>query len=417
MKIIICFALSIIISTNAISQNSKVTSAINSVIDFSSNKKIETLEKARISIDTATINEKTSTKSRTWFARGLVYFVLDTVKTKLPTFPSDALEISMNAFIKSYDLDSKYSEPNLALTPILTAQFGLDVVRSQFISKSVKDFEKQDYASSYKYFEKAISIDDKFNKTDTLVVYYSALAAENAKMYSEAKKCYYKILNLNLNASNFKNEKSDYYKIYFALSSLIVKNDHDTTKALEIMKKGREAFSDNSQIIFDEINLYLSLNKLNEVNKVIDLAINSQPLNPYLYNIKGYLFNTSLNNESYIKNKDTYLNNFSKAEELYNKSISLDSKFFDPYYNLGLLYINKANAIIGFANSLVVNDPRYIEEKYKAMDVFKLAVTPLEKASDINPKDKDPLTALKQVYYRLSMKDKENEIKEKINKL
>ncbi len=423
MKKIKILLLLFILSEALFGQNSKITTAFNSLIEFKSEKNVELLEKARIAIDSASVNEKTSTKAKTWFCRGYVYYVIDTVNKKNPNFPVDALEIAFKAFVKSYELDSKFDVSfidqtyTILLNPLITAQNGLDFIRNRYIQKSIKDFEIQDFKAAYSHFEKAIIIDEKLNLKDTLVWYYTAVAAENAKMYTEAKNYYYKILNLNLNKNNYTNLKSDYYKVYSSLASILIKTDKDTLKAIEILKKGREAFPENSMIIFDEINFYLGINKLNEVKNIIDYAITTQPTNSFLYNIKGYLFNNTLNNEYYMKNKEAFLNNFNEAEKLYKKSAELDAKFFDPNYNLGLLYISKANAILNYASSLVVNDPRYKEEINKGLDVLKLAIEPLIKASEINPKDKDPLTALKQVYYRLNLKDKMDDIQQKINNL
>ena len=60
-----------------------------------------------------------------------------------------------------------------------------------------------------------------------------------------------------------------------------------------------------------------------------------------------------------------------KAIESYKKSIEVDDKFFDGYYNLGALYYNKGVKQIEVATAVPPNEnERYIAETKKADQCF-----------------------------------------------
>ena len=399
-------------------QGMKVQTAFNSLMNYKSEKNIEQIEKGRLAIDTAITNEKTSTKAKTWFYRGVIYYIIDTLLEKHPNpnWSANALNISFESFAKAKELDPSFS--SLELIPIMNADIGITAVSDRYFMKGLNFYNKQDYNNAVNNFEKSIKIYETTGKFDTISVYDAALAAEKSKQFDKAKEFYTKLINLNIKqispGSSF---LPAFPRMYISLSDILFNNYKDTITANEILKKGREMFPDNYQLILSEINFYLNIGKIEEVKSKLDLAIQKEPDNASLYYVKANIYNVSLTDELYVKNKDKYNENFSKAEELYLKSIKLKPTYFEPNYNLGALYVNKGVAIIGYANTIDLNDPRYNDEKKKADEFFIKAIPYVKQAHDLNPKDKDTLKTLKMLYYRTKQMDKMKEVQEELDKL
>ena len=123
-------------------------------------------------------------------------------------------------------------------------------------------------------------------------------------------------------------------------------------------------------------------------------------------------------NSSYYFALGTLYDKLQKTEEAtssYLKAIEFKVDYFDAYYNLGALYYNKGVKQIDVANAVPSNQPdKYEIEKNKADVEFKKAIPYMEKAHEINAKDKFTMESLKTLYYRLKMLDKHAEIIEQL---
>ena len=147
------------------------------------------------------------------------------------------------------------------------------------------------------------------------------------------------------------------------------------------------------------IQVYLDLDKTEDAMKYLQLAIEQDPTNATFYFALGTL---------YEKNKQQQ-----KAIEVYEKAIELDDEYFDAYYNLGALYYNRGVAQIEVANAVPPSEnEKYQEELEKANVWFKKALPYMERCFALDPDHPMTLESLKNLYYRLKMMDKYNEILE-----
>ncbi|NPA68995.1 MAG: tetratricopeptide repeat protein, partial [Chlorobi bacterium] len=109
-------------------------------------------------------------------------------------------------------------------------------------------------------------------------------------------------------------------------------------------------------------------------------------------------------------------------EELYNKSLELNPKFFNPAYNIGRIYLKRNDIKAKHADYLL---KVFIKKDFKKAAEFedaakadlKTAAEKFEAASAIDPTDRDVLNVLKRIYYKLHDKEKENSVIERLNKL
>ncbi len=102
--------------------------------------------------------------------------------------------------------------------------------------------------------------------------------------------------------------------------------------------------------------------------------------------------------------------NMALAEADYKKSLELKPDYFDALYNLGALYYNKGVNMANKANT-ITDQKKFESEIVKANDEFTKAIPILEKALSLNDKDKATMLALKNIYYRMQMKEKGDAMK------
>ncbi|NCU33478.1 MAG: tetratricopeptide repeat protein, partial [Candidatus Moranbacteria bacterium] len=190
--------------------------------------------------------------------------------------------------------------------------------------------------------------------------------------------------------------------IYRFLSE-IYQAENDTAMALKVVKSGREIFPEDLNLIIEETNIYLNTNQQDKALSLLQLAAEKDDTNPTLFFAIGTNFDG--------------MADFEEAERNYLRAIELDPEYFDPIYNLGALYVNKAAEIIEEANALPLSEEKkYNELKQRSDDLLKSSIPYLTKADEINPDDVSVLRTLRDIYARLGMLDKLKEIDERIDK-
>ena len=225
---------------------------------------------------------------------------------------------------------------------------------------------------------------------DTVIIFNAGLAAYNAENYDKAIEYYREAAKYGYNGA----------KTYSLIAnSYQLKND--TLGALEVLKEGFEKYPQDNGILTSMIQMYLDLDKTEEAMKYLQMAIEQDPGNATFNFALGTLYEKQGNEE--------------KAIETYKKAIELKDDYFDAYYNLGALYYNKGVQQIEIANSIPPNEnERYQEELQKANVWFEKALPFMEKSHEIDPEHIMTLESLKNLYYRLKMMDKYNQILEEL---
>ncbi len=378
LLLVLCFSISIMYA-----QNSKVVSAYNYM-----KPQYNELDKAQENIDAAILHEKTMGKAKTWYYRGQIYHTIyQSEEERFKALHDDPLSVAVESYMKTMELDIKN-------------QYKIDIISRlnsaslQFMNDGIDAFNAGDYNKAYTNFVNSLNINElpEFNRIDTLVMFNAAIAADRAKITDAALKYYKKVADLGYGGSN----------IYSYIAN-IYKSESDTATFLETVKKGIELFpEDNNVLMVELINYYLNTGKSEEALIYLGLAIEKDPENQTYYFAQGTLFEQ-------VKEID-------KAEASYKKAIELKPDYFDALLNLGAVYYNKAGDIIKVANdNIKLTNKQYEAEKQKAYDEFKIALPFLEKAFEIDSTHYETMLSLKEMYYRLQMTDKYDEIKVKID--
>ena len=278
-----------------------------------------------------------------------------------------------------------------------------DRLKKQFERLAIEEFMKEEYAASFEAFAEISKINElplMEGIVDTTLIYYAGMAASRAGMNDEAIK-YYEI------AKSYNYPDPD---LYVFLRSKYWETG-DTATGVKVLVEGFEKFPDNQAILIELINYYLVTGKEQEALDYLKVAQESDPTNISFIFAEATL---------YDKQGDT-----EKALETYQKCIDIDPTYFNAYYNIGVMYFNKAVEMYKDANS--ITDPlEYGKAKDEADVVLRKAVPFMEQANELAEADtkwpaetkktnvEETLRTLKTLYYRLQMTEKYDEVMSKL---
>lgn len=383
MKKVFLLLAVICVSTGLFAQKGKVTSAMTYIEQG-------TLDKAKEALDQAMTDPKSMSWFNTYFAKGkLCQAVYKSDNPQFKSFYTDPLGEAYAAYEKAMELDPKGGIKKRIITGMVYNSLALDLY-----SQGGTQFDEKDYAGALKSFETQIKIteSDKYvGVTDTGMYYNAGLAAANAGKHQEAIKYFEKCAEMNYLGV------SPYFQISQSYLEL-----GDTLKAESLLTSLPEKFPGNKNITLQLIDLYIKAGKNDEALKHLAIAKADDPTNYSLHFAEGIIY---LNQ-----------NKYDEAIADLTKSVELKSDLYDSQYGLGAAYINKASDMFVKANDIMdVN--KYNAAIDEAMKVFAKALPYMEKANELKANDVYAMRSLKELYYRLKMTDKYNDIKAKLDAL
>jgi len=366
-----------------------------------------TLSKAKIAIDKAAQNDKTSTLPETYALRAVIYAhtaMADSIEsTSTPIFVA-----AEEALIKAKEMDTKKeNEKYFASTEAALAQSRMNIGSVLYKGKK--------YDDAYKAFELA----QKYAKGDTLAIYYAGISAATAKNNKAAIDQYKK-----LTPTKF----SELDKVYMDLSSLYL-SEKDTINALNIAAEAVQKFPANAELRKREIEISLQAGKAQQVLEKITSAIANDPKNKTLYLYSGLVYSQAAdaNATKISKTKDAAMlaslqkekaENYAKAADMYKKAIEIDPTYFDAVLNMGYVTLNPAIDTYNAAQQLPAAKQKEFDAALaKSKAQFDAARPYLEKATELQPNSVDAWSNLRTYYIGTQNAAKANEIKAKIDDL
>jgi tetratricopeptide (TPR) repeat protein len=343
------------------------------------------LDKAKKAIDAASVHLSTMNKPGTWFLRGRIYHAIyESKEVHYKLLHDKPLPEASKSYKKALELDKDKE--------FLTDNINrLKLISKQFVNKGIDEYRRKKYVKALESFENSLSINSMpaLLKIDTGAIFNTALAAEKAKNYRKAKKYYKKLIELRYKEP----------KVYLYLAN-VYKAENDVENELKTIEDGIKAHPENSsRLIMRLIDFYLSRGRNQEAIDYLDFVIQKEPGNLSFHYAKGVLYEK--------------LKNIEKAKGAYKKAIELNPEYFDAQYNMGVLYYNHAVDILKNAKNIVDGEKQNIEIA-KAEEILKSAIPYLEKAHEINPKDKNTIKVLHVLYDKLKMNEKRDRMKTKL---
>ena len=470
----VIFFIATAFAINGFAQNVKIVNAKNYLRDFAESKDIESLNKAKENIDLAAAHPDTKELAKTQTLKAQVYMTIfenslrletekltvigkkkdeiikqfgqpkNTVTTTAVDGATELLEYSNFYFyigskgtvvsaqeITSSGQKSEFNPNKINLmayqaassAPLAEAYAGclasktfdakgnytsevndyIAKIASHYENKAIADYNAKKYSDALPSFEKAYEIN---GAKDTTTLGNCALVADRAAIFDKAKLYYQKMID---NKQGLGNTYSSLVNVCLMMK--------DSVGAMEILKKGRTAYPNDINLVITETNYFLKTNNSKEALNNLNIAIGAKPTDANLYLVRGNIYD-NLANPKDASNKDMekpkeYDNLMKSAETDYKKAIELKPDYFDALYNLGVLYNNHGVVLNKIADQITDN-AKYKTENDLALAKFTNALPVLEKALELNPKDKNTMFALKQIYARTQQPDKVKEINERL---
>ena len=367
------------------------------------------LWEAKAIIDAVSTNPAVSEQHKTWITKGKIYnaiaatqndslVIAQTMKkdAKL-TFPNSGVD-AYNALTKALSTSVKSFEKKDALEAIQET--------SQFLNNfGYYQYKAGDFNSAFQNFNAVILIekDMKANNMKSVFtkeadynnqLYIASLCAMNDKKIKEVLPYLEE-----LSAKNFNDENvgASIYEGLFEYYQTI-----DEAKASSILSEGRQKYPEVSSLLFQEINFFLKKGKLNELIDKLKLAISKEKSNVSLYSTLGNVYDN-------LCQKEWEAGNMAKGDEYYNEGIMQYSE---------ALKIEPDNFNALYSNDYSKEGTRKYDAKKAEMDsYFDKALPNFESAEKKDPKDKNTIIALKEIYAKKGNIQKASEYKAKLEGL
>jgi tetratricopeptide (TPR) repeat protein len=197
---------------------------------------------------------------------------------------------------------------------------------------------------------------------------------------------------------------------------MLYKDKGDLEKGSEVINQGKAVFPGNTDLVITEANMYISTNNHAKAINSLMVAKEKEPNNVSVLYAVGVTYDL-LKNDTKLP-ADEREKYFNEAVKAYKETIAVDPNFFDAVFNLGALYFNKGGEVINEANKLPISETaKYEKMLAEGNSYLNLALPYLETCETLQPKDKNTLVSLKEIYTRLNMTQKLAGINEKLNNL
>lgn len=352
----------------SIAQRGKVTTALSF---FTQGK----LDKAKETIDAALKEESCTNWAKAHMAKGQIYqAIYESPSAEYKKLSADALHIAWNAFQDAIRLDRK----NKFSREIRTQYQNLEI---DFINQGSDHFRAQKYEQALNDFKRVLEINqllyDK-QKPDTLVIYNAAISAQKAGKNEEAINFYKKALELGYEPART-----------YAMLAQLLKHEGKSGEALDYLKEANAKFPEDVYLLVELVNYYLLSEQPAPAEKYLDAAIRLNPENSEYYRVKGTLYEK--------------LNRTEEAEQIYRKALSLNQEDFISQYNLGNILLNrvikKHEALLALENL-----KEYNASIDSVLSEYEEVIPYFERALELKPDDKNTVSTLSQLYFRLRNK-------------
>ena len=396
----------------------KATTALTAYnVDKSNNQ--DKLDEAKQLIESVMNDAEYGSTAKAWQTRGEIYssyaeqdytmMALNTEHKPAESSIENAI-VAAESFEKALGYAEKKFETKDALDELRTVGDMLNTFANTYIAG-------QEYAKAYMPLNKVTDINTTLTNNDReflneadlanhlFVTAYTATAAgENDRAMDLFKQLY--------------ESGSAEAGVYATYANLLMQNEMQE-EGLKVLGEGRAKYPDNSEILFAEINYYITKQDYTTLQAKLSEAIEKEPNNAGLYSALGNVY-MNLFTEAYAKGDAKNEEYFNQSLEYFNKAVEIDPSLMDATYSIGSLYFNKAVELNKKQSALGMSkedQKLYGEYGEQMAALFDKALPYFEKAYAANPQDRNTLIALKEIYARKNDFEKSNQFKAELDAL
>jgi len=372
------------------------------------------------------------------YYNGLInYKIAISDKPEIKALDPNALEIAADSWLEVVDFEAKNNlKRYTADAQIFLPSVSIEFAKRGYAKNDAKDFEgsKTDLLKSYEIRKNPAL--GQYALVDTTMLYNAALIASFGKDYETAATLALQVLDMGYNGYTFsatsaangeqvsfmtKSEmeqqaklglvtdpkvsesvRADIYK--FLLS--VYQNKEDKENFRKILSKARAEFPSSKDFIDYELDEYLKSKDYDKALSIVDEAIAKDPTNYLYYYVKAYVYQTMDSND--------------KAFEFYNKALEFNPSHFESNYSIGLIYYNRGKETIEKMNELGISaadQKKYDQLKKVKEGHFKESTPYFEKCHEVDPKDKETVKALWEVYRQTGQSEKSLKMKQLLDEM
>ncbi|MDC3129943.1 tetratricopeptide repeat protein [Bacteroidota bacterium] len=340
---------------------------------------VSNLIDAKNYIDEAFLNTSTSDEPKMWNYRAKVYLKIALLKDQ--KIDNDAIFKAKQSHIRCLDKDKKGRVVVRKWTKEEDVVAGLIQCGYKLFNMAIDEYNNENNSKALKLYDEIFEIFDydsedqlkRGNITKETVLHNSFFAARRMKDNERSKVLIQNLIDLNFNDPS----------IYVHMSDILQEEGNDDD-ALKYLSLGRDYFENDPVLINSQINLYIKLNRTDELIDKLSDAIELDDMNDLLF----------FNRATVYDQKDM----LDEAIIDYKKSIELNPDNFNSNYNLGALFFNRGVELRNEANNSS-SDKLYNKLKKESEVFFDDALPFLETSLSLDPNDKNTLLSLKQLYY------------------
>ncbi len=340
---------------------------------------VSNLIDAKNYIDEAFLNTSTSDEPKMWNYRAKVYLKIALLKDQ--KIDNDAIFKAKQSHIRCLDRDKKGRVVVRKWTKEEDVVAGLIQCAYKLFNMAIDEYNNENNSKALKLYDEIFEIFDydsedqlkRGNITKETVLHNSFFAARRMKDNERSKLLLQNLIDLNFNDPS----------IYVHMSDILQEEGNDDD-ALKYLSLGRDYFENDPVLINSQINLYIKLNRTDELIDKLSDAIELDDMNDLLFFNRATVYDQKgMLDEAIID---------------YKKSIELNPDNFNSNYNLGALFFNRGVELRNEANNSS-SDKLYNKLKKESDVFFDDALPFLETSLSLDPNDKNTLLSLKQLYY------------------
>ena len=329
--------------------------------------------------------------AKSWYQAGVVYDkIVDGEKIKASLGGEEDKELkgesvlkAYDAFVKAYSLDILPNEKG-KVAPKYTKQITnmMRLYQAELVNYGLFQYEK-DYTKAVSVWEKYLDMPNlPFLKDAGIekepmyneIMYYTANTAQLNEDFDTAIKYYEKVKDLH--ATN------DSYQL---LSQLYLTEKKDTVSYLKTIKTGLEKYPENSFFLGSLIDYYIYVDEnIDNAFLYVSEAIKANPETADNYFIRGAIYEVKNENENALQD--------------FLKAVKINEKHDRALSAIGNYYMKQGDELIRNAGRDAKSEK---EAKDKATEFYKEAASYLERAKEIDSKNRANLTTLRMIYYKL----------------
>ena len=198
-------------------------------------------------------------------------------------------------------------------------------------------------------------------------------------------------------------------------------------EALAFIEETKAIFPKNTDLAIEGVNIALEQGDLEKAEGYFNTAAEATPDNIALFTSMGSIFlgyadrlseelkSIDVTDPSYGEKAEEAEKMYDKAEKNLIRAREIDPKDPDAAYNLGVLYLGRADKIALRAGNMSFDDPRYDTAVKESEEMYKKAIEPLEVYIDQDPENAGVLQVLFQVHRKAGNTDKALEYKKRVD--